>query len=175
MAPATRRCLAGLRGTGQGSCRLRTGGAFQIADGARTAKFGQGPQGRRAESSEWAGAGRGSPDGPLRCGILVSVRRAGLRTGRNGGSHRTNTRGDRTRPRPAGSVHNPELPEAEKEYQEAIRLRPDFAQARLDLASVFAAQGEMPQAVDQLRQVANGSDPAAARIAAGALQRLGEH
>jgi tetratricopeptide (TPR) repeat protein len=67
-----------------------------------------------------------------------------------------------------------QLPEAAKEYREAIRLRPDFAQARLDLASVFAAQGEMPQAVEQLREAAKGSDPQVARLAAGALQRLGE-
>ncbi len=68
-----------------------------------------------------------------------------------------------------------QLPEAAREYQEALRLRPDFAQARLDLASVLAAQGEMQQAVEQLREVAKGRDQNAARIAAGALQRLGEH
>jgi predicted CXXCH cytochrome family protein len=68
-----------------------------------------------------------------------------------------------------------QLPEAAKEYEEAIRLRPDFAQARLDLASVLAAQGEMRQAIEQLREAAKASDPQVARLAAGALQRLGEH
>jgi tetratricopeptide (TPR) repeat protein len=68
-----------------------------------------------------------------------------------------------------------QLAEAAKEYRQALRLRPDFAQARLDLASVLVAQGEKQQAVEQLHEVAQGSDPSAARIAGEALQRLGEH
>jgi tetratricopeptide (TPR) repeat protein len=67
-----------------------------------------------------------------------------------------------------------QLPEATAEYQEAIRLRPDFARARLDLASVLAAQGDMKGAIQQLREASKGSDPEVARLAAGALQRLGE-
>jgi predicted CXXCH cytochrome family protein len=65
--------------------------------------------------------------------------------------------------------------EAAKEYQEAIRLRPDFARPLLDLASVYAAQGDMPRAVRQLREAAKSRDPEVARLAAEALQRLGEH
>ena len=61
---------------------------------------------------------------------------------------------------------------AVKECQEAVRLRPDFAQARLDLASVLVAQGEIGPAVEQLREAAKSNDPNAARIAADALQRL---
>lgn len=68
-----------------------------------------------------------------------------------------------------------QLPDAAKEYQEALRLRPDFARARLDLASVLVAQGDVRQAVEQLREVAKGSDPDAAQLATTALQRLGEH
>jgi tetratricopeptide (TPR) repeat protein len=68
-----------------------------------------------------------------------------------------------------------QLAEAAKEYREALRLRPNFAQARLDLASVLVAQGEKQQAVEQLHEVAEGSDPSAARIAGETLQRLGEH
>ncbi len=68
-----------------------------------------------------------------------------------------------------------QLPEAAREYSQAVRLRPDFARVRLDLASVLAAQGDMQGAVQQLREAAKSGDPEVARIAAGALQRLGEH
>jgi hypothetical protein len=51
---------------------------------------------------------------------------------------------------------------------------PDFAQARLDLASVLMASGERSQAIEELREVARGKDPAAARVAADALRRSGE-
>jgi cytochrome c-type biogenesis protein CcmH/NrfG len=67
-----------------------------------------------------------------------------------------------------------QLPEAAREYQEAIRLRPDFARARLDLASVLVEQGDTRGAVQQLREAAKSSDPEVARLAAAALQRLGE-
>jgi predicted CXXCH cytochrome family protein len=67
------------------------------------------------------------------------------------------------------------LSEAVKEYQEAIRLRPDIARPMLDLASVYAAQGDMQRAVQQLREAAKSRDPEVARLAAEALQRLGEH
>jgi len=72
-------------------------------------------------------------------------------------------------------VRKGQLPEAAAEYQQAVRLRPNFARVRLDLASVFAAQGDMRRAVQQLREAAKSSDPEVARLAAGALQRLGEH
>jgi tetratricopeptide (TPR) repeat protein len=67
-----------------------------------------------------------------------------------------------------------QLPEAAAEYQQAIRLRPEFARAHLDLASVLAALGDMTQAVQQLREASKGNDPEVARLAAAALQRLGE-
>jgi tetratricopeptide (TPR) repeat protein len=68
-----------------------------------------------------------------------------------------------------------QLPEAATEYSQALRLRPDFARVRLDLASVFAAQGDMRQAAEQLREAAKSSDPEVARLAAAALNRIGEH
>jgi tetratricopeptide (TPR) repeat protein len=68
-----------------------------------------------------------------------------------------------------------ELSGAVKEYREAIRLRPDLARPLLDLASVYAAQGDMQRAVQQLREAARSRDPEVARLAAEALQRLGEH
>jgi FimV-like protein len=55
-----------------------------------------------------------------------------------------------------------------------VRLRPSFAQARLDLAAVFVAQGDTGQAILQLREAAKSGDPEVARLAAAALQRLGE-
>jgi len=66
------------------------------------------------------------------------------------------------------------LPEAAREYSQAVRLRPDFAWARLDLASILVAQGDRRGALQQLREAAKSSDPEVARLAAGALQWLGE-
>lgn len=71
-------------------------------------------------------------------------------------------------------VRKRQLPEAAREYRETLRLRPDLARTRLDLASVLAAQGEMRQAIEQLREASKSSDAEAARLAAEALQRLGE-
>jgi FimV-like protein len=67
------------------------------------------------------------------------------------------------------------LTEAAKEYQEAIRLRPDFNRPRLDLASVYVALGDMQRAIRQLQEAARSRDPEVARLATQALQRLGEH
>jgi tetratricopeptide (TPR) repeat protein len=71
-------------------------------------------------------------------------------------------------------VRKRQLPAAVKEYQEAVRLRPDFGQARMDLASVLVAQGDTQGAAQQLREAAKSNDPEVARLAAGALQRLGQ-
>jgi tetratricopeptide (TPR) repeat protein len=65
------------------------------------------------------------------------------------------------------------LPEAAAEYREALRLRPDFARLRLDLASTLASAGEMEQAVEVLREAARSGDTEVARLAAEALDRLG--
>ena len=67
-----------------------------------------------------------------------------------------------------------QLGEAAGEYREAVRLQPAVARTRLDLASVLAAQGKMSEAVEELREVAKGQDPEAARVALGALQRMGQ-
>lgn len=66
------------------------------------------------------------------------------------------------------------LPQAAREYAEALRLRPGFDRAHLDLASVLAAQGDMPGAIQHLREAAGGRDPRVAQEAAAALQRLGQ-
>jgi tetratricopeptide (TPR) repeat protein len=65
------------------------------------------------------------------------------------------------------------LPEAAAEYREALRLRPDFARVRLDLASTLASAGEMEQSVEVLREAAKSGDPEVARLPLGALDRLG--
>ncbi len=65
------------------------------------------------------------------------------------------------------------LAEAAREYREAVRLRPDFSQAHLDLARVLAAQGDRPGAIEHLREAARGRDAGVARQAAQALQQLG--
>jgi len=67
-----------------------------------------------------------------------------------------------------------EFADAAVEFGEAVRLRPALARTRLDLAAVLAAQGKMPEAVEQLRAVAKSDDAEAARLAADALRRLGQ-
>jgi hypothetical protein len=65
-------------------------------------------------------------------------------------------------------------PDAAVEFGEAVRLRPALARTRLDLASVLAAQGKTPEAVEQLRAVVKSDDAEAARLAVDALRRLGQ-
>jgi tetratricopeptide (TPR) repeat protein len=72
-------------------------------------------------------------------------------------------------------VRKRQLPGAAAEYSQAVRLRPDFARVRLDLASVLAAQGDIQRAAEQLREAAKSSDPEVATLAAAALKRIGEH
>jgi tetratricopeptide (TPR) repeat protein len=72
-------------------------------------------------------------------------------------------------------ARNRRLPEAANEYRQALELQPDFSRAHLDLAGVLAAQGDMAAAVQQLRQAAQGGDPAVAQAANQALQQLEKH
>jgi tetratricopeptide (TPR) repeat protein len=67
-----------------------------------------------------------------------------------------------------------QLQEAAREYGEALRLRPDFDRAHLDLASVLAAQGNTAGAIEHLRAAAKGRDPRVAQQAAAALEKLGQ-
>ena len=64
--------------------------------------------------------------------------------------------------------------EAAREYTEAVRLKPDFAQAHLDLARVLVAQGDTASAIEELRKAAAGPDPRVAETANQALRRLGK-
>jgi tetratricopeptide (TPR) repeat protein len=65
------------------------------------------------------------------------------------------------------------LAEAEREYLETIRLKPELARAHLDLARVLAAEGKEDAAIGELRLAAEGKDPQVASLAADALRRLG--
>jgi tetratricopeptide (TPR) repeat protein len=67
-----------------------------------------------------------------------------------------------------------QLAEAAREYRQVLELSPGFSRAHLDLATVLAAQGDMPGAVEQLREAAKGNDAAVAQTAAQALQHLGQ-
>jgi tetratricopeptide (TPR) repeat protein len=67
-----------------------------------------------------------------------------------------------------------QLPEAEREHAEAVRLKPGFARAQLDLARVLAAEGKLGAAIAHLREAAAGSDPQVAQLASQALRRLGQ-
>ncbi len=67
-----------------------------------------------------------------------------------------------------------QLAEAAREYAEAVRIKPDFAQAQLDLARALAATGDMPGAIEHLKKAAAGTDPQVAQFAAQALKRLGQ-
>ena len=67
-----------------------------------------------------------------------------------------------------------QLTEAAREYQQVLQLSPGFSRAHLDLATVLAAQGDMPGAVAHLREAAEGNDIAVAQAATQALQHLGQ-
>ena len=67
-----------------------------------------------------------------------------------------------------------QLPEAAREYRQVLQLSPGFSRAHLDLATVLAAQGDMPGAVEHLREAAKGNDAAVAQAATQALQHLGQ-
>jgi tetratricopeptide (TPR) repeat protein len=66
------------------------------------------------------------------------------------------------------------LSEAIEEYRQALELKPHFSRAHLDLAISLAAQGDLPGAIEHLRNAAQGSDPAVAQTATRALQHLGQ-
>jgi predicted CXXCH cytochrome family protein len=67
----------------------------------------------------------------------------------------------------------PELAEAVREYRRALVLRPEVARVHLRLGTLLAQQGKTAEAAQHLREAARDSDPAIARQATRALERLG--
>jgi predicted CXXCH cytochrome family protein len=58
-----------------------------------------------------------------------------------------------------------------REYEEAVRLKPDFGRAQLDLALTLAAAGDMTRATKHLREAAKSPDPRVSEPALRALRR----
>ena len=58
------------------------------------------------------------------------------------------------------------------EFEAAVRLKPAFSRAQLDLGATLAAKGEMDRARKHLQAAANGSDPKVAQQAAQLLARI---
>lgn len=59
-------------------------------------------------------------------------------------------------------------------YKEAIRLRPDFGRAHLDLGIILARQGDRAGAAAELRLAQTDSDPQVREMAAARLAALGQ-
>jgi tetratricopeptide (TPR) repeat protein len=67
-----------------------------------------------------------------------------------------------------------QMPEAEKHYQEALRIRPDIPNVRLELGHVYAASSRWPQAEEQFRaetKLRPGNAEAAYRLGDALLQQ----
>jgi tetratricopeptide (TPR) repeat protein len=67
-----------------------------------------------------------------------------------------------------------QMPQAEKEYQEALRLRPELPGLHLELGQVYANSAQWPKAEDQFRaetQLQPGNAEAAYRLGAALLQQ----
>lgn len=67
-----------------------------------------------------------------------------------------------------------QMPEAEKHYQEALRIRPDIPNVHLELGHVYAASSRWPQAEEQFRaetKLRPGNAEAAYRLGDALLQQ----
>ena len=63
--------------------------------------------------------------------------------------------------------------EAVSQYQEAIRLRPDFGKAHLDLGAALARKGDRAGAAAEFRVAQSDADPQIREMAAAGLARVG--
>ena len=59
------------------------------------------------------------------------------------------------------------------EFESAVRLKPGFSRAQLDLGVTLAMLGDIAKAIPHLREAARGQDPRVAGQARSALQQLG--
>ena len=65
------------------------------------------------------------------------------------------------------------VPEAVTHYKEAIRLRPDFGRAHLNLGAVLGRRGDRAGAVAEFRLAQSDADPQVRELAAAALAAAG--
>ena len=65
------------------------------------------------------------------------------------------------------------IPEAVSHYQEAIRLRPDFGKAHLDLGAVLARKGDRAGAASEFRVAQSDPDPQVREKAVAGLAAVG--
>ncbi len=65
------------------------------------------------------------------------------------------------------------MPEAVSHYKEAIRMRPDFGQAHLDLGAVLARKGDRTGAAAEFRVAQSDPDPQIREKAVAGLAAVG--
>jgi tetratricopeptide (TPR) repeat protein len=65
-----------------------------------------------------------------------------------------------------------DFPAAIREFQAVLELHPDTPRVHVELARIYAATGDTPAVIAQLKEAQKGSDPTIAAQAATALQRL---
>jgi Flp pilus assembly protein TadD len=66
------------------------------------------------------------------------------------------------------------LKSAVEHYREAIRIRPEFARAHLDLGATLADAGDVAGALPHLQKAAGGPEPAVRQEATQILRELGK-
>ena len=62
--------------------------------------------------------------------------------------------------------------EAQRQLEEAVRLEPEFGDARLVLGNLLMARGDREGALEQLRKAATAADPQTREAAAAMLKEL---
>lgn len=67
------------------------------------------------------------------------------------------------------------LTEAAAEYRQALMIKPELSRVELELGLVLAAEGDFSGATEHLQKAAQAPDPAVARQATLALQRIGRN
>jgi tetratricopeptide (TPR) repeat protein len=74
-----------------------------------------------------------------------------------------------------GGLHarKKEWRDAAREYEAAVKLKPDLARVQLRLGTVLAAEGDLGGAMRHFQEAAKGNDPAVARQAEQAMREMG--